>query len=177
MKSTERIRRLVRLTGRERRQLVRAWCSLVLVGAALLVLRLRDQPGLSPLGLIGLEPPLERPGGRIVTALQRGIWTVDAATGERQRLRTIPTGRELSQVAWSPDGSRLAVSETAYPATQTLGIGGLYVVPTSGGEPTSSTFFGGSAAPTGAAKATVSAASRRRASMASPPVWCGPVTP
>ena len=110
--------------------------GLVLVGAVLAVLRLRNEPGLSPLGLLGLEPPLERPGGRIVTALQRGIWTVDAASGERQRLRTIPTGRELSQVAWSPDGTRLAVSEIAYPATQTLGVGGLYVVPTSGGETT-----------------------------------------
>jgi Tol biopolymer transport system component len=110
--------------------------ALLLIGVALLGLRLRGEPGLSPLGLIGLEPPLERPGGRIVTVLQRGIWTVDATTGERQRLRPIPTGREPSQVAWSPDGSRLAVSEIAYPATQTLGIGGLYVVPASGGEPT-----------------------------------------
>ncbi len=108
----------------------------VLLGGVLVVRRLSDEPGLPPLGLLGLEPPLPRPGGRIATVWQRVVWAVDAASGNPQRLATIPAGRVADQVAWAPDASRLAVSQVAYTATESLGIGGLYLLPVTGGEAT-----------------------------------------
>ena len=83
MKSTERIRRLVRLTGRERRQLVRAWCSLVLVGAALRVVPVtrllprraacRRPPSLSPERLAWLLAVARRHAPVRVTCLTEAL--------------------------------------------------------------------------------------------------------
>jgi Tol biopolymer transport system component len=108
----------------------------VLVVVPLLV-RARSGEWPGPLAAaLGPRPPAERPSGRLAVVGQRGIWIVAASSGARERLTTLPAGQVATQVAWAPDAARLALSQTIYPAAQPLGVGGLYLLPATGGAPT-----------------------------------------
>jgi Tol biopolymer transport system component len=55
-------------------------------------------------------------GGKIAVAgvspdRQRGVWLVDVATGTARLLHPLPGIADIFQLAWSPDGAHLAVSE------------------------------------------------------------------
>src|SRR5436305_679903 len=96
----------------------------------------RHRPSVNPRSPgLGPRPPAERPSGRLAVIGQRGVWVVDASSGARERLATLPSGQVATQVAWAPDGARLALSQTIYPASQPLGVGGLYLLPATGGAP------------------------------------------
>src|SRR4051812_8900774 len=124
------------------RQPSRRWWGIATVGllallavGGVVLARALAEPLDSPL-LAPFQPALPRPGGRIATIWQRGIWLVDPTTTSRERIASNPQGRLPSQVAWAPDGSRLAISLAEYVAGQALGIGGLYVLPAGGGAET-----------------------------------------
>jgi Tol biopolymer transport system component len=109
--------------------------ALVLVAVPLL-LRARSGSWPGPLAaVLGPPAPAERPSGRLAVIGPQGIWVVAASSGARERLTTLPSGQVATQVAWAPDGARLALSQTIFSAAQPLGVGGLYLLPATGGPP------------------------------------------
>ncbi len=76
------------------------------------------------------------PTGRIVVPRGATLWSILPANGAEQALASGPNTTLILDAALSPDGSRAVFARLNLPSRSDPGGSDLYVVPTSGGDPT-----------------------------------------